>query len=137
MSTIFFYGLFMDADLLADKGLRPTVVGRAVLPGYRIHIGDRATLLPAESRHAHGVVMELSDREAEALYSEQSVLEYVRETVQVTLVDTPVVIDAWCYNLPAGHGLSGSNPTYAARLSGLVASLGFEPAYVEEIAAFG
>ena len=41
MTTIFFHGLFMDRTLLVEKGLRPKPVGSAVLPGYRIHIGDR------------------------------------------------------------------------------------------------
>ena len=45
MSTIFFYGLFMEQRLLTEKGLHPEVIGPAVLQGYRIHIGERATLL--------------------------------------------------------------------------------------------
>ena len=52
MSKIFFYGLFMDQSLLAEKGLHPQVVGPAVLRDYRIHIGERATLLPSTSSHS-------------------------------------------------------------------------------------
>ena len=39
--VIFFYGLFMDRALLVEKGLHPEMVGPAVLPGSRIHIGAR------------------------------------------------------------------------------------------------
>lgn len=137
MSKIFFYGLFMDRGLLSERGLHPEVIGPAVLPDYRIHIGTRATLLRSASSRAYGIVMELADREAHELYAEPSVREYVRERVQVELVGTSEAVEAYCYNLPGDSGLAGANPAYAKELSALVAALRFDPAYVEEIAAFG
>ena len=137
MSRIFFYGLFMDRSLLTEKGLQPEVVGPGVLHDYRIHIGERATLLPSPSSRAYGIVMELTDQEARALYSEPSVREYVPEQVQVELLDTGEAVDADCYNLPRELGLAGTNPAYATELSRLVEALRFDSAYAEEIAAFG
>lgn len=137
MRTIFFYGLFMDRTLLAEKGLHPEAVGPAVLPDYRIHIGERATLVPSPSSRAYGVVMELSEREAHALYAEPSVRAYERERVQVTLLASHTVVEADCYNLPRDLGLRGTNPAYANELARLVDALGFDPEYVGEIAAFG
>ena len=136
VERIFFYGLFMDRSLLEGKGLGPNVVGPAVLPGYRLHIGQRATLLRSPSNRAYGVVMELEDAEARALYAEPSVREYVPEPVHAELLDTDEVVEASCYNLPADLGLAGTNPAYAAELSRLVSALGFDSAYVEEVAAF-
>ncbi len=136
MSRIFFYGLFMDRSLLTEKGLHPEMIGPAVLPDYRIHIGERATLLRSASCRAYGIVMELADREARALYSEPSVRQYVRERVRVKLLDTNEAIEAYCYNLPRDLGLAGANPAYATRLSQLARALQFDSAYVEEIAAF-
>jgi hypothetical protein len=80
--------------------------------------------------------MELSDQEARVLYSEPSVHEYTRELVQVELLDTNEVVEAYCYNLPRELGLAGANPAYAAELSQLVEALQFDPAYAQEIAAF-
>lgn len=137
MTRIFFYGLFMDQALLVEKGFHPETIGPAVLPDYRIHIGERATLLPAASKHAYGIVMALSEEEAEALYSEPSVRAYQREPVQVALLAGNEVVDAFCYNLPRELGLAGTNPTYAKKLSRLVEKLELDPAYAEEIAAFG
>ncbi|MGE3526431.1 MAG: gamma-glutamylcyclotransferase family protein [Gemmatimonadales bacterium] len=137
MSKIFFYGLFMDRALLVEKGLHPGIIGPAVLPDYRIYIGERATLLRSASSRAYGIVMELPDEEARALYAEPSVREYIPEAVQVELLDTGEAVEADCYNLPPELGRAGANPAYAARLSRLVEALGFDPAYVEEIAAFG
>jgi hypothetical protein len=137
MSKIFFYGLFMDRSRLAEKGLQPAIIGPAVLPDYRIHIGERATLLRCASRRAYGIVMELADQEARALYSEPSVREYIRERVRVELLATAEAVEAYCYNLPRELGLAGANPGYATELSRLVEALQFDSAYVKEIAAFG
>ncbi len=137
MSTIFFYGLFMDRSLLVGKGLHPEIVGPAFLSGYRIHIGERATLLQSASRRVYGVVMQLADQEVRTLYSEPSVRDYTPERVQVTLCGTGEAIHAYCYNLPRELGLAGANPAYATELSRLVEALQFDAAYVEEIAAFG
>jgi len=137
MSKIFFYGLFMDRALLAEKGFHPEIIGPAVLADYRIHIGARATLVPSPSSRAFGIVMELSDQEAHELYSEPSVRAYKPERVQVTLLASHQVVEAYCYNLPPESGLTGTNPTYANELSRLVEALELDAAYAQEIAAFG
>ncbi len=137
MSKIFFYGLFMDQSLLTEKDLHTEMIGPAVLLDYRIHIGERATLLPSSSSRAYGIVMELNDPEARALYSEPSVRQYIPERVQVELLDTGEAVEVYCYNLPRELGLAGTNPAYATQLSQLAEALQFDSAYVEEIAAFG
>lgn len=136
MSTIFFYGLFMDEALLVRKGLHPTTLGRAVLPGFRIHIGDRATLMPSASSRAYGVVMQLAADEVRALYSDPSVGEYRPVAVRVRLLDTDEAVEADCYNLPPQIAQAGASPAYAVELSELVQGLGFDSDYADEIAAF-
>lgn len=42
---VFFYGLFMDAELLRSKGAFPVNIRRAGVPGFELRIGERATLL--------------------------------------------------------------------------------------------
>lgn len=137
MRKIFFYGLFMDRRLLTEKGLNPQTIGPAVLHGYRIHIGERATLLPSAASRAYGIVMDLPDEEADALYSEPSVRAYERERVRVTLLASNRDVEVDCYNLPGELGMAGANPAYAKELSRLAEALGFDPAYAREIAAFG
>ncbi|MEQ8330384.1 MAG: gamma-glutamylcyclotransferase family protein [Longimicrobiales bacterium] len=137
MTTVFFYGLFMDRALLEQKGLHPQLIGPAEVRDYRIHIGERATLLPSPSGRAYGILMNLPDAEARALYAEPSVREYVAERVEAELFDTSELVAADCYNLPPAIGLAGTNPAYAAELSRLVRRLGFDSAYVAQIAAFG
>lgn len=43
---LFFYGLFMDEDVLRDRGVSPLRPRSAVVPGYRLRIGRRALLVP-------------------------------------------------------------------------------------------
>lgn len=137
MTKIFFYGLFMDRSLLTEKGLHPVVVGPAALPDYRIYIGERATLLRSAGSRAYGIVMELSEDEARALYAESSVSEYIPEPVRVEMMGFGETVEALCYNLPPELALVGTNAAYASRLARLLESLGFDPAYIEEVAALG
>jgi hypothetical protein len=136
MRTIFFYGLFMDEALLAQKGLHPTTLGRAVLPEFRIHIGDRATLVPSAGSRAYGVVMQLAADEVRSLYSEPSVSEYEPVAVRVRFLDSAGTVDADCYNVPPPSGHAGANPAYVVQLSELVRELGFDSGYADEIAEF-
>ena len=82
---VFFYGLFMDESLLASKGVRPTEPTIGYVDGYGLRIGKRATLLPEANSRAYGVLMKIASEDAAALYSEQSVADYVAEPVVVTL----------------------------------------------------
>ena len=128
---VFFYGLFMDESLLASKGVRLTSSTIGYVDGYGLRIGERATLVPEANGRAYGVLMEIASDDAAALYSEQSVADYVAEPVVVTLPrDTQV--PAVCYNLPAAK-LVGTNPEYAAALLKLATRLGLPDSYLRHI----
>lgn len=66
-----------------------------------------------------------------ALYSDESVSDYVSESVSVVLADGSRKTAA-CYNLPEQH-LGGTNSDYARSLLALAAELGLPADYVEEI----
>ena len=69
---VFFYGLFMDEELLRSKGVHPVNVRMAAVPGFELRTGQRATLQNANAC-AWGVLMQLTHAEVEQLYSEPSV----------------------------------------------------------------
>ena len=129
--AVFFYGLFMDESLLASRGTCPSrsVIGH--VDGYRLRIGKRATLVPERDSRAYGVLMTLGRHEATALYSDESVSDYVPEPVCVTLPGG-VTEQAVCYNLPPGK-LEGANPAYAKALLKLATDLGFPDEYLDKI----
>ena len=128
---IFFYGLFMDERLLAGKGIKPSAVGLGFVDGYGLRIGARATLVPQPDSRAYGAVMEIAPSEAAGLYAEQSVADYLPESVMVTLTDGTQV-EATCYNLPI-EMVAGTNNEYAQSLLAIASRLGFPDFYLEQI----
>lgn len=129
--AVFFYGLFMDESLLAAKGVHPVESTISYVDGYQLHIGERATLLPAKTGRAYGMLMKITSQEAATLYGEDSVADYVAEPLVVTLPNQTRV-SAVCYNLPAAK-LAGTNPDYATALHALAADLGLPACYLEHI----
>lgn len=128
---VFFYGLFMDESLLSTKGIRPAEVSFGFIDGYRLHIGERATLTRCPGRRAYGTIMDIASHEAADLYAVDSVADYLPEPVTVELADGARV-DATCYNLP-GDKIAGANQGYAAQLLDLATQLGFPDSYLDEI----
>ena len=121
----------MDPSVLASKGIRPSSSTPGYIDGYGLRIGRRATLIPHATERAYGVLMVLSAEEVTALYSEQSVADYARESVSVTLSDGRIETVA-CYILPENK-LEGTNPGYAASLLTLADQLGLPRPYLEHI----
>jgi len=72
---------------------------------------------------------------ATALYSEESVSDYVPESVSVTL-SSGAVEPAICYNLPPDK-LEGTNSAYAESLLQLAMKLGFPDEYLDTIRTEG
>ena len=132
--TVFFYGLFMDESLLEGKGIHVSGSRVAVLEGYKLRIGRRATLVRDPTARSFGVVSRVARQDVELLYSHESVADYVAEPVCVTLPDGTTEA-AVCYNLPA-EKLEGTNPEYAHALLQLACKLGFPDEYLEEIKRF-
>jgi len=131
--NVFFYGLFMDESLLASKGIRPKLSRPGHVDGLRLHIGERATLLPAKDSRSYGVLVEVTVDQVAELYSDEGVCDYVAEPVVVNLPGDKQVA-AVCYNLPASK-LTGTNSRYAADLLALATRLGMPESYLERIRA--
>lgn len=135
-TRVFFYGLYMDSRLLEDTGLHPESFGIAKLCNYRIHIGDRATLIPDTGSTTYGVLMKLPGDEASQLYARPEVAGYEAEQVDVTLLNDESKQSAVSYILPEEALGADPNTEYAKRLAMLVTELGLPSAYAREIAQF-
>ena len=109
---VFFYGLFMDEELLRSKGLQPEGAERAAVDGLSLRIGQRAALVPSPGGRVHGLVFSLPLSELERLYSEPSVEAYRPQAVLAQLASGGVVA-ALCYNLPQPPLPTERNPEYA------------------------
>lgn len=133
MSSIFFYGLFMDTALLQEMGLGASVAVPAKLQGYKIHIGKRATLIQEPGCTSYGMLIELPDDEATTLYSAPDVCDYVPESVIAVRLNDGATQGALCYNLPADKRVEGFDAAYAQKLSNLLIRLEFPESYAREL----
>ncbi len=128
-ADVFFYGLFMDQELLLTKGLKPARSERGWVENLALRIGQRAALVPAKGARAYGVVMTLTLDELAQLYADPGVQAYRPEAVLVQL-EGGGTIAALCYNLPEPPSPSERNTEYAAKLRVVAERAGLPNEYV-------
>jgi hypothetical protein len=129
---VFFYGLFMDEELLRSKGVTAKDMRPASVSGFQLRIGNRATLVPTQSARAFGRVVSLSHAELEQLYSEPGLQAYQPEAVLAQLANGETVA-ALCFNLVEPPSLQERNPEYASKLRALAQRLEFPSEYIASI----
>jgi hypothetical protein len=128
----FFYGLFMDVDILREKQVTPVKPRPAYVDGFALRIGERATLIPSLGARAFGMLISLTHRELSQLYSSPGLEQYRPEAVVVRTLDGESA-PALCYNLPDAPLPHERNPEYAARLQAVLRRLNFPPDYVASV----
>jgi Gamma-glutamyl cyclotransferase, AIG2-like len=131
---VFFYGLYMDVDVLREKGIQPRHVRQASVRGFSIRIGQRATLVPADQDRVYGLLMDLSHDEIDRLYAEPSVRMYRPEAILCELEGGDHVA-ALCFTLPQPPAPDERNESYALRLRALGRRLGLPETYVDGMGA--
>ncbi len=133
MIPVFFYGLFMDAELLRKQELSPRVLGRACARDYELRIGDKAALVPKPGAVSYGMLIALSDKDLAVLYSGEGVAGYEAIDVAVEMLDDGSTRLVACYNLPVAKLSKTFNAAYAQALSSTLQRLGFPQSYAESI----
>lgn len=131
-ADVFFYGLFMEQELLRSKGLRPERVEVAWVDGLELRIGQRAALTPRAGARVYGLVMTLTLGELDQLYSEAGVQAYRPEPVLACLSGGGTIA-AMCYNLPEPPAASEHNPEYAEKLRAVARKVGLPAEYLSSI----
>lgn len=128
----FFYGLFMDADILGESQIVPAKPRRAFVDDYALLIGQRATLVPTPGARAYGMVFALTHDELDRLYTGPGLEPYRPEAVIARSLEGEAM-PALCYNLREAPGPDEANPDYAARLRTALGKLDFPPVYIESV----
>ena len=131
MQSIFFYGLFMDCDLLKARGFSPENPELARLEGYGLRIGERATLIKSEHETVYGLVVTMPSNQLNQLYGEDSVADYEPESA-VALNASNDAISCVVYNLSVVK-IKGCNIIYARSLSAVAQQIGLPSEYISEI----
>lgn len=128
----FFYGLFMDSEILHNSQVTPTNPRRAYVEDYALHIGQRSTLAPSAGSRAYGMIFALTHDELETLYSAPGLEPYRPEAVLACSLEGERY-PALCYNLRQAPRADEANPEYAARLRATLSELNFPPEYIASI----
>jgi len=128
----FFYGLFMDPEVLRQAGVQAAAPRMAYVDGLALRIGQRATLLPQPGARAYGMLYALTHDELDALYGAPGLESYVPEAVTAQTTDAGSVA-ALCYNLLEAPAPDEANAEYAARLREALSRLGFPDDYIAAV----
>lgn len=128
----FFYGLFMDREILRNAGVEPTNPRRAYVDGFTLRVGQRATLVPWPGGRAYGMLFALTHAELDRLYAAPGLEQYHAEAVlAMPLAGTP--LPALCYNLREAPQPHERDSEYAARLQRALRELDFPAEYVASV----
>jgi len=128
----FFYGLFMDVQVLREVGTKPSNFRRAYVADFALRIGQRATLVPSPGARAYGMLIALTHAELDRLYSAPSLEGYRPEAVVAHPYEGEA-IPALCYNLVPAPEPHERNPEYAMRLRSVLEDLGFPVEYIKSV----
>ncbi|MDQ2855716.1 MAG: gamma-glutamylcyclotransferase [Acidobacteriota bacterium] len=87
---IFFYGTFMDANVLKEQSINSPTVMPAKLNGYEIYISPRVNLVSADRSLVYGSLAQLTHDEITKLYAgleQRFNLKYLPEAVLAETLD--------------------------------------------------
>ena len=99
---VFFYGSYMNREVLAEVGLSPAYWEPASLPGFEIRIAPRANLVRSPGDTVFGVLANATHRELDRLYA------HARDVLGEAYLPHPVLVHtragrtlpALCYIAP-------------------------------------
>jgi hypothetical protein len=128
---VFFYGLFMDSDVLHDYQVVAVDPRPAYAEGYALRIGRRATLIPFAGQRAYGMVYALTEADLDRLYSGPGLEQYRPEPLLVQM-HGGMTLPVLCYVCPRPQP-GEANAEYAARLRAVLQKLHFPPEYVKTV----
>ena len=130
--SVFFYGLFMDPAVRAARGAPGGGPDRpALLTGWRMIMGERSSLVPAEAGEVWGTVADLDDGPLGALYAG---LPYAPVPVRPRVDGAPVSAAAW---VAPADAIGEPDRDYALALAQLCRRLGFPEGYAAAVEAAG
>ena len=92
LNDVFFYGLYMDEEILKSKDVKPRNKRKALVNGYALRLGNMATLLRQENAKAYGMVYSLTHEEIDVLYKNSGLTQYVNEALMVELEDKSNIV---------------------------------------------
>jgi cation transport regulator ChaC len=137
MVWVFFYGSYINADVVAEANLEPRDIEVASLHGWGITIAPLANVHPAEGETVYGILARATHAELERLY------DHAEQVLGGVYLPRPVAIArrdgslraALCYVAPQ-MTVAVADPAYVARIVGPAREFGFPGWYVNHLHEF-
>ena len=134
---VFFYGSYMNLDVLREVSCVPDQWERARLPGFDIVIQPRANLVRAEQHCVYGIVAAATHQDLSRLYTHAR--DVLGETYLPEAVLTETLDGKWraalCYIAPDMEPRPAASD-YVDRIVEPARALGFPDWYVERLESF-
>jgi hypothetical protein len=128
---VFFYGLYMDAEILKLKGVEARNPRFGYVENYKVRVGNFATMLRSFGDRVYGVIYSLSHQELYNLYWGSGLTQYGAEALQAcTGRDGLNRIPVLCCNLIEPPDSSETNPEYEQKLEILCVKLGIKDKFL-------
>ncbi len=133
----FFYGSYINLDVLKDVGYMPREYEVARLPGFDITIRPLANLIPSEQHTAYGIVATGTHAELAHLYDHAENVLGARYLPEAVLVQTMSGrwMPALSYIAPILSGEQASTD-YVNRILDPAKAHGFPSWYIDRIESF-
>ena len=131
--SVFFYGSFINLDVLKEVDFVPDGYRVARLLGWDIKIAPLATLEPKDSACVYGIAVECTHEELERLYAQEWVGAYLPEAVLIEI--DRAVLPALTY-IKWDYEPGSAAPDYVVRIAGPAEKLDFPGWYVDHIRSF-
>lgn len=130
-SEAFFYGLYMDSELLESLGFNPESVVKAKVDSYELDLFGAAKIVPKPNSIVWGNVIKLPKQDLEAMYSFETTKAYSPIKVQVTDIHGSSRAVS-CYNLPEATG-EQFNSEYQQKLIHVLKKQKFPAEYITSV----
>jgi hypothetical protein len=128
---IFFYGSFMDLEVLRTLRVVPKTFETAELKNWSITFSPMATLVQSKGDSVYGTIAELSRDEVRMLYTEGDLKRYYPVDITVSTKGNERV-PVLCYISKSGTGQKPS-VQYLQRVIQAAKTLGFPPTYLAKL----
>jgi cation transport regulator ChaC len=134
---VFFYGSYINGDVLSEVDLEPRDVEVASLHGWSITIAPLANLQPAAQEVVYGILARATHAELERLY------DHAEHVLGGVYLPRPVVVErhdgslraALCY-VALDMPVAAADPAYVARIVGPAKEFGFPGWYIDHLQVF-
>lgn len=130
----FFYGSFINLEVLKKVDVRPRTIEVARLPGFDIRIRPLANIERSDQGIVYGINAAVTHPELERLYRQDWVGSYFPEAVLTETLEAKLV-PALVYIAPVGED-SDPSPDYVERILAPARDFGFPQWYLDRLASF-